>query len=120
MPRLTRDVPVPMVGDASSALVTAPVYGRLWTVECVSLTSLLACNHLLTQNGEVFEMDWTGLAGLAAIWATLVTSHALLRRELKADIREVRDDVRRLDDRMYQLATGLKPLVEQAERSQTS
>lgn len=86
-------------------------------------------------------MELDTLVSLVVLVTTIVGSHAVLRRELKSDIMDVRDtmtsDLRRLDgridrlegridrlddridrldDRMYQLAAGLKPLVEQAER----
>jgi len=38
-------------------------------------------------------------------------------RELRAEIKDVRSDVKRLDDRVYALAVGMKPLIDNAERS---
>lgn len=60
---------------------------------------------------------------IATISTTLLTFLALigyLRSEIKdfrSEITDVRDDVERLDDRVYALAFGRKPLIDQAERS---
>jgi hypothetical protein len=71
-------------------------------------------------NEGVNLLDIDTLVSLVVLVTTIAGSHTLLRKELKAEIREVEDsiraDIRRLDDRVYQLASGLKPLVEQAER----
>lgn len=72
-------------------------------------------------------MDVDTIATLVVLVTTILGSHAMLRRELKAEIRDshaglkadvdqVKEDVRRLDDRVYQLAVGMRPLIEQAER----
>jgi len=72
-------------------------------------------------------MDLESLLSLVVLVTTIVGSHALLRKELtaaikaevgavRAELEVVRADIRRLDDRVYGLAAGMKPLIEQAER----
>ena len=61
-------------------------------------------------------MDLQSLVSLVVLVTTILGLHALLRKELKSEIDSVRADVRRLDDRVYALAVGMKPLIEQAER----
>jgi hypothetical protein len=69
-------------------------------------------------------MDIGTLVSLVVLVTTITGSHALLRREFKAEIKSeiVRLEAKldRIDDRLYQLATGLKPLVEQAEKLQAN
>ena len=127
MPRLTGVVPVPVV---VCSLVTAPFYGGLWTASDGFRPARLASINHVTHNEGVIHLDVDTIATLVVLVTTILGSHTVLRRELKADIKDVRaeikdvrneikdvrDDVRRLDDRVYQLAVGLKPLVEQAER----
>ena len=64
----------------------------------------------------VVSVDLDTVATIVAMAAIVGSSHALLWRQL----RETNDNVRRLDDRIYQLATGLKPLVEQAQQADRS
>lgn len=73
---------------------------------------------------RVIQVDLETLATIVVLVTTIGSSHALLRREIhdvsrevKADIHRVKQDVDRLDDRVYQLATGLKPLIDQAQRA---
>lgn len=71
-------------------------------------------------NEEVVPLDIETLATIVVLVTTIGSSHALLRREFKTEIaglrQEVKSDIKALDDRVYQLATGLKPLIEQAQR----
>ena len=80
------------------------------------MPSRLAVLEWLTRNEEVIRVDLETVSTIVILVTTIVGSHAMLRRELKADIKDVRDDLRRLDDRVYQLASGLKPLIDEAER----
>lgn len=65
-------------------------------------------------------MDLAALVPTVVVVTTILGSHALLRKEFKSDIgrleQRIESRMDRLDDRVYQLAAGLKPLVEQAER----
>ena len=72
-------------------------------------------------------MELESLLSLVVLVTTIVGSHALLRKEFKADLTSeidsvraelgiVQADIRRLDDRVYALASGMKPLIEQADR----
>ena len=38
-------------------------------------------------------------------------------RDVRGDVRDVRSDIRRLDDRVFALASGGRPLVEQTDRT---
>ena len=80
------------------------------------MPSRLAVLESLTRNEEVIRVDLETVSTIVILVTTIVGSHAMLRRELRSDIKDVRDDLRRLDDRVYQLASGLKPLIEEAER----
>ena len=80
------------------------------------MPSRLAVLESLTRNEEVIRVDLETVSTIVILVTTIVGSHAMLRRELRSDIKDVRDDLRRLDDRVYQLASGLKPLIDEAER----
>jgi hypothetical protein len=58
-------------------------------------------------------------AGTYATIGTTITSFLALAAYLRAEIKDVRADIRRLDDRVYALATGIKPLIDQVQRSES-
>lgn len=90
----------------------------------------LTRQHLPAQNGDVIEVNADTVAIIGTMIGTLVTMlgalvglHVLLSRkierfrlEFKHDIAELRtelkDDIVRLDDRVYALAAGLRPIIE--------
>lgn len=62
-------------------------------------------------------------ASTLAVIGAIIAMYFTLRRELKADIADVRSEVKdvkahvvRLDDRVYSLAVGMRPVIDEAER----
>ena len=61
---------------------------------------------------------------LAAIGTTITTFLALITyirvevRDLRGEMKDVRSDIRRLDDRVFALASGGKPFAAQNERGE--
>ena len=57
-------------------------------------------------------------AGTVATIVTTVTTFLGLIAYIRAEIRDVRSDIRRLDDRVFALASGGKPFAPQNERGE--
>lgn len=60
-------------------------------------------------------MGIPGILSVVTIVLTVLGSHAVLRRDVKAELQTLQARIDRLDDRIYQLATGIRPLIQGAE-----
>lgn len=60
------------------------------------------------------EVDVGTLVSTLSITGGMLALYVALRRELKSDIAEVKAHLVRLDDRVYALATGMKPVIDEA------
>lgn len=65
-------------------------------------------------------MDSDTIATIASLLTSQVAGLIALGAYLHADIRRVESRVDRLDDRVHQLATGLRPIIDRAERTDSA